>query len=259
MHARALMYHDLSGCSSGFSDPWAELYKIPEAEFVAHLNAIQQAGLADRVASVERVSEDSRIPLFLTFDDGGSSALRIGEILSSRGWCGHFFITTGCIGQSGFLSASEIRQVHAGGHVIGSHSVSHPTRMRALTKSALDREWCESMETLQEIIGAPVQTGSVPGGFYSRNVGMAAAESGIRHLFYSEPVEAVKVIESCRLLGRYYIQRGASPAQAVGFASGDWRFCMRQRWEWTARKTLKAALGPLYVTAGRLLRRSSGS
>jgi len=254
MRARTLMYHDLSESESGFTGKWADLYKIPESGFITHLNAIAGAGLSGRIASVESAPW-ADIPIFLTFDDGGASALRIAELLSARRWCGHFFVTTGRVGNAGFLKPDEIRTIHSLGHVIGSHSVSHPTRMRALNRAELDREWKDSVDALEQILSAPVRTASVPGGFYSRAVGESAADAGIRYLFYSEPVEHVESIKDCRVIGRYYIQRGTSARQAAAFASGNWRACTAQRVGWNSRKLLKSVLGPGYMVVGRLLGR----
>lgn len=255
MRARSLMYHDLCDTPSGFTGPWADLYKISATGFNTHLDAIESVGLSGRIASVENAAWSGIPPVFLTFDDGGASAVRIAGMLSSRGWCGHFFVTTGCIGQAGFLSEREIREIHSLGHVIGSHSVSHPTRMRALTREQLAREWGESVESLQQILGTPIRTASVPGGFYSHEVGESAAEAGILYLFNSEPVEQVESVEACRVIGRYYIQNRTSAREAVAFASGDWWICGKQRFKWNSRKMLKAVLGPGYVAAGRLFRR----
>jgi peptidoglycan/xylan/chitin deacetylase (PgdA/CDA1 family) len=254
MRARTLMYHDLSDSPSGFNDAWARQYKISENEFSLHLDALAAAGLSDRIASVERAAWE-KIPVFLTFDDGGASFQRIAELLSLRNWCGHFFITTGRMGEADFLDTSDIRAIHSLGHVIGSHSVNHPTRMRALSRDELDREWKESIDTLEQTLGARVGTASVPGGFYSREVALSAARAGIRFLFNSEPVERVRDVEDCRLIGRYYIQRGASAQRAAAFASGDWRTCTGQRLQWNARKVLKAFFGPAYVAAGQMLKR----
>jgi peptidoglycan/xylan/chitin deacetylase (PgdA/CDA1 family) len=247
------MYHDLSGAASGFSDRWAETYKLSENEFAAHLDAIGRAGLGGHIVCVDRAVWD-RLPVFLTFDDGGASALRMADMLSTRGWRGHFFVTTGRIGQTGFLSGSGIRELQSHGHIVGSHSVSHPVRMSALSRAQLDEEWKQSVDALQQVLSTPVCTASVPGGFYSRGVGESAADAGIRFLFSSEPVETVSFVADCRLIGRYYIQRGTSAREAAAYASGEWWTCNRQRLLWNSRKILKKALGPAYVKLGKLIR-----
>src|SRR5436189_253666 len=84
------------------------------------------------------------------------------------------------------LTAPQIRDLHKKGHVIGSHSCSHPPRISSLSPGAIFEEWSKSIQQLSEITGEPVWTASVPAGYYSSRVGKAAAEAGIRALFHSE-------------------------------------------------------------------------
>ena len=66
----------------------------------------------------------------ITFDDGGVSALQTtADLLEKYGWRGVFFVTTDRIGTPTFLNADHVRELHRRGHVIGSHSCSHPERM----------------------------------------------------------------------------------------------------------------------------------
>ena len=59
--------------------------------------------------------------------------------------------------------------------------------MAALTRAELDREWRQSIARLSAVLGDPVKVASVPGGYYSREVGESAAAAGIEALFTSEP------------------------------------------------------------------------
>src|SRR5437867_8744422 len=127
------MYHDVvpegEDDASGFPGPGAAVYKLHRGEFEKHIAAIHAAGCV--VESLDGLGNwGQRRPLFLTFDDGGVSAVSpIADVLEGFGWRGHFFVTTGCIGQPAFLSTEQIRDLRKRGHVIGSHSCSHPTRM----------------------------------------------------------------------------------------------------------------------------------
>jgi peptidoglycan/xylan/chitin deacetylase (PgdA/CDA1 family) len=183
---KALLYHDVvepgEQHASGFSGRDADLYKLERAQFRTHLEALARNG-GGRVALFEHVLEQRRrhtrrAPVVLTFDDGGHSAHGViaGE-LERLGWRGHFFVTTDYVGDRRFLSAAQLRDLHARGHVIGTHSCSHPPRMSACSWSELLDEWSRSARELESMIGAPVHTGSIPGGYYSRRVAEAAAAS----------------------------------------------------------------------------------
>ncbi|HYM08459.1 MAG TPA: polysaccharide deacetylase family protein, partial [Terriglobales bacterium] len=156
-------------------------------------------------------------------------------------------ITTNWVGQTGFLDRYQIRDLRRRGHVIGSHSCSHPARMSGLSKNDLNREWVDSCSLLSDIVGEPVRTASVPGGYYSRNVAEAAAQAGIEVLFTSEPTSTVSAVEGCLVMGRYCIRRGSVASVSGAIAQGD----VWQRWRqtvlWTAKKTAKVLTGDLYL------------
>src|SRR6185503_7420328 len=131
---------------------------------------------------------EGRTPLFITFDDGGISAFTtIAPMLEDAGWRGPFFVTAGCVAQRSFMTPDQIRELHNRGHIIGSHSLSHPLRMSSCSWDKMIEEWSVSVKILSQIVGERVAVASVPGGQYSRQVAQTAARSGITTLFTSEP------------------------------------------------------------------------
>src|SRR5262245_54918033 len=124
----ALMYHDVvpAGAedASGFRGRDAALYKVTPELFEHHLCAIERSRPAPPAAPALPASP----ALSITFDDGGASAMVAAEALERHGFIGHIFVTTNYIGTAGFLSEFEIRDLNRRGHLIGSHSCSHPLR-----------------------------------------------------------------------------------------------------------------------------------
>ncbi len=246
--AFALMYHDVvSGAgwgSSGFSGAAADLYKVGLESFRDHLDAIAHAA-GDSVSSVENVRGTAeRRPVFLTFDDGGASAYTlVAEELERRGWRGHFFIPTGYIGRPGFLQPRQILALRRQGHVVGSHTCSHPRRISGCTPDEMLREWAESVRILSEILGERVTVASVPGGFYSQAVARSAAQAGIRLLFNSEPTCKPHTVGDCVVLGRYFVQRNTPAATAAAFAGAAVIPRLRQGLLWHAKKLAKTGGG----------------
>ena len=260
MRAISLMYHDViparGPAATGFMNPGAMIYKFPEAEFRRHV-----ALLADAAVSPcpDAAAADYSGPLFfLTFDDGGASSRDVtAGVLEEHGWRGHFFITTGRIDTPGFVSSAGLRDLRARGHAIGSHSVTHPSRMSSLPEQKLQQEWTDSRSRLEDILGEPVLTASVPGGYSSRQVEDTALAAGYQVLFTSEPVQRVERRGGGRILGRYAIQQGISPETAVKLALGDRTACGRQYLLWNSKKMAKAVGGTawLRVREGVLRRR----
>ena len=252
VEALSLMYHDVvePGCfgASGFPGEGAHRYKLERAAFRRHLEAIRDSDGAGRVSMISNTAPWSGRPVFLTFDDGGISAHGcIAPMLESFGWRGHFFITTGRIGSSGFVSEAQIRDLRQRGHVIGSHSITHPTRMSYVPWEQMKDEWSASKARLEEILGEPVKTASVPGGFYSKKVAQAAALAGFEALFNSEPESRTHSVDGCLVIGRYAILRDMPPAISGAIAAGSFFPRWKQSLLWKAKKVAKAAGGGAYL------------
>lgn len=248
-----LIYHDVIPAgdfdSSGITGPGAAHYKFFEDEFRQHLEALA------RVANDRRSGQSgfaapggSLLPCILTFDDGGRSAsTTIAGMLEDRGWRGQFFVSTDFLDRPGFMTRSEVADLHRRGHVIGSHSCSHPHRMSACSWEQLVDEWRVSSEILSHVTGECITSGSIPGGYYSRCVAAAAAHAGIRILFTSEPTARPRVVDGCVVKGRYSIDRSVSIETMAAIAAGRFLPRFRQSLAWQAKKAAKTVAGPLYA------------
>ena len=248
-----LMYHDVVDAStpdeSGFTGAAPAGYKLDVASFDAHLT-----GLA-RVVEPDVGLERSRFEaphggVLLTFDDGGvSAATRIAPRLEAHAWRGLFFITTDRIGTPGFVSEDQVRALWARGHVIGSHTRSHPRRLSSESRATIGSEWRESVGVLSEIVGEHVITASVPNGAFDNEVAQAAADAGIRWLFTSDPTRVWRTFGACRVLGRYSVRSGTSAAWVAAVAAGAaWPRYM-QWMQWQAKGVAKSVAGGSYLRA----------
>ena len=197
-------YHDVTDQpqQSGFQGPGAGAYKLTRAAFGRHLDAIASAPLRPELVTAVDLAAPGR-HLLLTFDDGGKSAPDVGDELCRRGWRGHFFIITGRIGDRTFLGAAGIRYLRQCGHVIGSHSHTHPHIFREQTADQMVAEWRTSCERLADLLGEPCTVASVPGGDISPLVLESAGTAGLRHLFTSEPTPVPLLIGGCWTVGRF--------------------------------------------------------
>ena len=251
---RALMYHDVVREDSRATEA-AEPYKLGWNTFRDHLDRIGDHLEAPSVAS--DLLGGNRVPphWLLTFDDGCASAIGIANELARRGWRGHFFVTTGRLGTEGFLAEDEVSGLHGMGHVIGSHSVTHPARMSALSFAEAVAEWETSLGQLSEIVGSAVDTASVPGGYYSRKIARAARHAGVEVLFTSDPVRTTRVVEEVLVVGRYAVRRGTTADQAAAAAVGRTSVWLRQYTAWNVRKPLKRIAGAHYTRARKALHR----
>ena len=235
----SLMYHDVVAAgaedSSGFPGKDAALYKVTPEQFDAHLGAIAGTGVT------------------ITFDDGGIAAMCAADTLERHRLIGHFFITTNYIGTRGFLGDRELRELRGRGHVIGSHSCSHPLRIGHCSWPQLVDEWTRSRSILTDILGEDVQVASVPGGDFAPQVAEAAARAGCARLFTSEPTREARHAFGLTLQGRFTIQRWTTADTVAALAAGDWLACARQAVVWNAKKIGKRVGGARYLQIRKLL------
>ncbi|UUO23434.1 hypothetical protein FGD67_09515 [Colwellia sp. M166] len=262
MKAITLLYHDVvknnDYQSSGFQSSDADYYKLDENEFIAQLDAIKAkySYKAEDLTLLHK-NEQNDIAFYITFDDGGSSFLTtIASLLEARGWLGIFFISTDYIGTPGFLIKEEIVELRKRGHVIGSHSCSHPKRISSCSYQELINEWKKSKEKLEIILGEEVETASVPGGFLSKDIEHSAAEVGYKSLFTSEPQKTIYEIDGCQIVGRYAVTRGTSATQVLALASKS--LTIAQIWQyayWNLKKFAKNNFSSLYARFRLRMRR----
>ncbi len=250
-----LLYHDVVRAhrddASGFVGAGAARYKLTLTEFQSHLAYLDQA--VRRAPSLNVAQPTWQ----LTFDDGGvSAATCIADALDARDWKGWFFITTDRIGTPGFVSRTQILDLHQRGHIIGTHTCSHPHPFSQLPYARQVAEWRDSRLILENILGIAVTTGSVPGGAYSTAVGQAANEAGLQVLFNSEPTTSVVSMDGCEIQGRYTVYRGMTALQAAGLLQSPWSR-RQQSLLWSAKKLAKSAGGATYLRLREaLLRRA---
>ena len=187
--------------------------------------AIQSDAGAIRRASARRSPARPARPApsgpTITFDDGGVGALTAAAILERYGLRGHFLLTANYIGTPGFLNERDIRDLHSRGHLIGSHSCSHPLRMGHCSPARLVDEWTRSRDVISNIVGEAIAVASVPGGDYAPAVAEAAARAGFTQLFTSEPTDHPEHVFGLELRGRFTIYQWTDASTVEGLACGQ--------------------------------------
>jgi peptidoglycan/xylan/chitin deacetylase (PgdA/CDA1 family) len=215
----SLLYHDVTDApqDSGFQRPAAASYRHSCKSFSRHLDEIAECPVKPTLLTSVDFSKAER-HLLLTFDDGGKSALYVGDELNRRSWKGHFFIITGAICARTFLSQAEIKQLRSAGHLIGTHSHRHLDIFRAASLDTMLSEWRTSCDVLAQLLGEPCVMASLPGGNLSARVADSVRLSGIDFLFTSEPSLSPRQTGSCWILGRVCPKASDSQARIRALA-----------------------------------------
>lgn len=191
------MYHDVLNDlypKSGFQKAGAIQYAIDSRTFESHLRFAK-----------------NRDNVQFSFDDGGSSFYNvIAEMLERYGRRGIFYITTSYIGLEYFITEEQIKELDRRGHIIASHSHTHPKKISALRETDCLEEWVHSKKILKQILGHEVEVASVPGGAVSKMVIDCMIDAGYTEIYTSEPTTEIVENRGAKIYGRYGVKKATT-------------------------------------------------
>ncbi len=196
------------------------------------------SALAATLAAVPEFKAKHGITVLTTFDDGNKSDYSHAfRLLTQYGQTGQFFICAGRIDQPGYLSTAELREMHAAGMTIGSHGFDH-INWSAASDDELAREFLAARARIEDAIGAPIDSASVPFGMVDRRVAQWAIKAGFTRLFTSSGGFATA---NAGLIPRNSIINGFDPATDLDIltalrrrAKSAWRDPIRRLRYWSS-------------------------
>lgn len=123
----------------------ARIHPAPRrfARSLASVTALVMAvsSLALLAPSAHAAADDPPTVVSLTFDDGNADQMAAAEIMKSRGMPGTFYVNSGTIGMSGFLTRAQLDALAADGNEIGGHTLNH-TDLTTLPAEEARRQIC---------------------------------------------------------------------------------------------------------------------
>ncbi|VAW74535.1 hypothetical protein MNBD_GAMMA12-223 [hydrothermal vent metagenome] len=151
-------------------------------------SAYEVIGLKDAVGSLFVKSKLRNPSVVLTFDDGDTSFFDLAlPILQEFEFPSILFCVSGLLGQAAewikasarvpIMTAGQLREIHALGVDIGSHSINHP-RLTQLNEQQVLHEVYESKKSLENIIDSEIVSFAYPHGDYNPMVIDAVKKSG---------------------------------------------------------------------------------
>lgn len=234
----ALLYHDIverdNARTSGVVTDGSWRYKVPPKRFRSHLGVIERSPFTPGVLTD---SGDGHA-VYLTFDDGGRTAMTAAEMLEEYGFRGNFFIITERVGRDGYLTWEEIERLDNAGHLIGSHTVTHAN---LLTSDDLEYELCDSKREIEERLGN-CRVLSIPKGAYDETVFKAAWEAGYSYVLTSEP-ERIRRLDCGSPIGRWNVWHDTDGSEVSRILRAEPRYYLRTIARWKSLKTLKRLVG----------------
>jgi peptidoglycan/xylan/chitin deacetylase (PgdA/CDA1 family) len=217
---RVLMLHDFQESSRRGMLNDGSRYLISFEKFslaieTAILNGIKFESFEDDLLEHAKIE--------MTFDDGGGSALLLADFLKTKNIRGRFFIITNRIGHPNFLNREEVVYIQSLGHIVGSHSHTHPNPFCELSKSQLTYEILQSKDILENLLNQKISNFSVPGGEIRRSTLALLAEDDLdlSQVYTSVPYQGVfRNIKRCQIIGRLCIERAMSLDEMTNYFLG---------------------------------------
>ncbi len=176
-----LMYHGIHDTpdDEGRFDP---VYSISRRQFEEQLRWLQENGYRTvTCAGLAGIEPDDKA-VVITFDDGDRSNYTVSlDCLRDRGMTAEYFITTDWIGSEHYMNPEQLRTLDRAGMSVQSHGKSH-RYLSDLSDEELEEELRGSKQTLEGILGKPVEGLALPGGRGNGAVTRQAQEAGYRYL-----------------------------------------------------------------------------
>lgn len=122
----------------------------------------------------------------ISFDDGNASDVQVAlPILLEAGITATFFVLAGKLGQSGYLSPSDVLVLADSGMRIGTHGMHHRS-WRRLGAREEQEELFAARDVLQELTGKPIDWAACPFGAYDRRTLSKLRRAGYHRVFTSD-------------------------------------------------------------------------
>ncbi len=186
-----LMYHEISSVSERQKQVRTTnpSYSLLVEQFVQQMDYLEkndfQTLTLDEISS--RPANNNHKSVVITFDDGwANNYTHAFPILQKRQLTATIFIVTSFVGQQSYLDWPQIKEMHAAGISIQSHTASHRP-LTLLDEPEIMTELESSKKTIEDHLGAAVDFLSVPQGMVSELVIAVARKIGYQAVCTSEP------------------------------------------------------------------------
>ena len=216
-------------------------YALRPEEFRAHLVAALDTGL--RTVTAGQVPGELGGAFFcLTFDDGcASDYAEAFPALVELGLRATFFVVPTLVGTPDHVTWSQLREMAAAGMEIGSHSLTHPF-LHDLDAAGIRHEFGESKRILEDRLGAPVRSASLPRGWEPPHCAAVLDALGYR-AFCTSRVGWWRPGDRPLAIPRVAVRRGMAADDFAAIAAGAPRALWGLQAVEAAKSAAKACLG----------------
>ncbi|MBO3130581.1 polysaccharide deacetylase family protein [Dermatophilus congolensis] len=222
-----LCYHQVRDWTSEDTEYTRSILVLPPDRFSAQLDAIKNAGYTTISGDQyhQHITTGAPLPpkpVMLTFDDGKDNQhAHAFRILKEKGMTGTFFIMTVVIGNNGWVTKANIKEMADAGMTIGAHTWDHH-RVDQFTQSQLQQQLLGPRQTLEKITGKPVLDLAYPYGVWDADGADLVKKAGYRAAYQlqDKPVDPTRPLYTIRRqLAGATITAENMPKTLQGFAT----------------------------------------
>jgi peptidoglycan/xylan/chitin deacetylase (PgdA/CDA1 family) len=210
-----LMYHEIERAGRELCERQQGYvrYVVSESVFREHLARLRDNGFRGvSVSEALRLSDEDNRSIAITFDDGCETDFVIAApLLKELRFNATFYAIAGRVGERGYLSRNQLRQLSDSGFEIGCHSMTH-RYLDDLSDQQLRVEIAEAKDRLEQITGKHIAHFSCPGGRVSRAAIRIAREAGYASVATSRIGVNTKATDPFAL-SRVAVLRGIATAE----------------------------------------------
>jgi peptidoglycan/xylan/chitin deacetylase (PgdA/CDA1 family) len=239
-----LMYHELElpGRPLIRSEAGYMRYILQEATFRSQIDWLRKNGWQGLNVS-EALRSTAEKSVAITFDDGcETDLLAAAPLLHEAGFHATFYVTAGFLGQPGYLSTAQLRELSSSGLEIGCHSMTH-AYLNDLDPHQMRSEIVAARLKLEDVIGGTVEHFSCPGGRYNDAAIALAKQAGYRSFATSGVYPNRPSADSFRL-GRVAIMRDTNRPAFEKICTGKnlWKIRLGESLRASVKKTIGNAM-----------------
>jgi peptidoglycan/xylan/chitin deacetylase (PgdA/CDA1 family) len=239
-----LMYHELelSGRPLIQSEPGYVRYILREDTFRSQIDWLRKNDWRGLNVS-EALRSTAEKSVAITFDDGSETdLLAAAPILREAGFHATFYVTAGFLGQPGYLSTAQLRELSSSGLEIGCHSMTH-AYLNDLDPNEMHSEIVAARLKLEDVTGGTVEHFSCPGGRYNDAAVELAKQAGYRSFATSRAYPNRRSTDPFRL-GRVAIMRDTNQPAFEKICTGKnlWKIRLGESLRTSVKKTIGNAM-----------------
>jgi peptidoglycan/xylan/chitin deacetylase (PgdA/CDA1 family) len=235
------MYHELGlpGRAMCHSEPGYARYVVPASDFRSQMERLASQGWHGRnvTQAIESFGDKS---VCITFDDGCETDLiSAAPVLKELGFVATSYITVKFLGKPGYMSHTQVRELHALGFEIGCHSLTHPY-LTDVDDNRLHEETAGAKDMLEQIAGVRVNHFSCPGGRWDARVMRAVKQASFRTMATSRTGVNLSTTDPFALT-RVTMLNGTKSDDVLRYCQG--KGLLRTQFQEKARDAAKRVLG----------------